>query len=55
VLKMPPESPWPVVLGVFVALLFTALLLSQYVLACIFGGIALAALAAWHLREPELE
>jgi cytochrome c oxidase subunit I len=53
VLSMPPESPWPVVLAACVALLFTALLLSHFLLACVFGGLAIAALAAWHWREPE--
>jgi heme/copper-type cytochrome/quinol oxidase subunit 1 len=54
VLSMPPESPWPVVVGACVALLFASLLLSHYVVAWIFAGLALAALAAWHLKEPEL-
>jgi cytochrome c oxidase subunit I+III len=53
VLSMPAESPWPIVVATCVALLFTSLLLSHFELACVFGAMALAALAAWHVREPE--
>jgi cytochrome c oxidase subunit I+III len=54
VLEMPSESGWPIVLAACVALLFTMLLLSHFVVACLFAGLALVALAAWHWPEPEL-
>jgi hypothetical protein len=55
VLRMPAESPWPVVVGLGVALIFTMLLLSHFVLASVAAGLTLFALAGWHLQEPELE
>jgi cytochrome c oxidase subunit I+III len=55
VLSMPPESPWPIVVAACVALMFVMLLVSHFVSACVFAGLALLALAAWHLREPEAE
>jgi hypothetical protein len=55
VLSMPPESPWPIVVAACIALMFVMLLVSHFVVACVFGGLALLALAAWHRREPEAE
>jgi cytochrome c oxidase subunit I+III len=55
VLRMPQESPWPLVVGVGTALLFTMLLLSHFVLACVAAGLTLLAVAGWHSQEPELE
>jgi cytochrome c oxidase subunit I len=55
VLEMPPESPWPLVVGVTTALIFTMLLLGHFVLACVAAGLTLLAVAGWHSREPELE
>jgi cytochrome c oxidase subunit I+III len=55
VLSMPPESPWPIVVAACIALMFVMLLVSHFVIACVFAGLALLALAAWHLREPEAE
>jgi cytochrome c oxidase subunit 1/cytochrome c oxidase subunit I+III len=54
VLEMPPESPWPLVVGITTALLFTMLLISHFVLACVAAGLTLLAVAGWHSQEPEL-
>ena len=54
VLEMPPESPWPLVVGLTTALLFTMLLISHFVLACVAAGLTLLAVAGWHSQEPEL-
>jgi hypothetical protein len=40
-------------LGVAVAALFVMLLTRHYVVAAIFAGLALLALAGWHAREPQ--
>jgi cytochrome c oxidase subunit 1/cytochrome c oxidase subunit I+III len=53
ILEMPSESVWPVTLGVAVAALFVMLLTRHYVVAAIFAGLALLALAGWHAREPQ--
>jgi cytochrome c oxidase subunit I+III len=55
VLRMPPESPWPIVVGVGAALIFTMLLLSHFVLACVAAGLTLLAVAGWHSQEPQVE
>src|ERR671929_1118042 len=52
VLEMPSESWWPITLGLFVTLLFVMLLLSHFVIAGIFGALAVLALGGWHLQEP---
>ena len=51
-IEMPPESPWPVTLAVFVTALFVALLTSHYALAASAAGLAALVLAAWHWQEP---
>jgi len=55
VLEMPSESGWPIVIALCVTLLFVLVLLSHYVSAVAFAGIAALALAVWHWREPEPE
>ena len=53
VLEMPPETAWPFVLALSLAAVFALTLTSHYLSAAIFLGVALAAIAAWHLTEPE--
>jgi cytochrome c oxidase subunit I+III len=53
ILEMPSESPWPLVLALTLAGLFTMLLLSHYVVAGIFVGLAGLAVASWHRTEPQ--
>jgi cytochrome c oxidase subunit I+III len=52
VIEMPAESPWPITLAFFMAVGFAMLLISHYVIALIFFGAAVLALAAWHSDEP---
>jgi cytochrome c oxidase subunit I len=53
ILEMPPESPWPLMLAVALALGFTMLLISHFFAAAIAGGLTLAALAGWHSQTPQ--
>jgi cytochrome c oxidase subunit 1/cytochrome c oxidase subunit I+III len=55
VLEMPSESGWPIVIAVCLTLLFVLVLLSHYLAALAFAGLAALALAVWHWREPEPE
>jgi heme/copper-type cytochrome/quinol oxidase subunit 3 len=48
---MPPESPWPAVVGLAVLVAFYLLLLQHYAFAGIAFGIGALAVAAWH-AEP---
>jgi cytochrome c oxidase subunit I+III len=48
---MPPESPWPSVLGLSVLVGFVLLLLGHYAFACVLFGLAVLVLTAWH-AEP---
>jgi cytochrome c oxidase subunit I+III len=52
---MPHGSPWPVVLALCLALVFTALVAGSYTLAAAFAGLCALVLLAWHGREPALE
>jgi heme/copper-type cytochrome/quinol oxidase subunit 1 len=53
VLEMPPETAWPFVLALSLAVVFTLTLTSHYLTAAIFLGVALSVVGAWHLTEPE--
>jgi cytochrome c oxidase subunit I+III len=52
ILDMPSESPWPFVLALCLALVFVFLLSAHPVWAAVFLGGAIAALGAWHWKEP---
>jgi cytochrome c oxidase subunit I+III len=52
VIEMPAESPWPITLAFLLAVGFAMVLISHYVIACIFFGAALFVVAAWHTEEP---
>jgi len=53
VLSMPAESPWPFVLALSLAGVFTLLISGHYVAALVLVGVAALALAAWHAKEPQ--
>ena len=55
VAHMPHESPWPAVLALALALLFTMLLIDRWGTAGIMGIVCLLALVGWHMQEPEEE
>jgi cytochrome c oxidase subunit 1/cytochrome c oxidase subunit I+III len=55
VAQMPHESPWPPILALALALVFTMLLIGRYGVAGIIGIACLLALVGWHLQEPEEE
>jgi cytochrome c oxidase subunit I+III len=52
IIEMPTESPWPITVALCAALMFTMVLISHYVIAAIFLGMALLAVAGWHSQEP---
>ncbi|HKB94304.1 MAG TPA: cbb3-type cytochrome c oxidase subunit I, partial [Gaiellaceae bacterium] len=53
VIEMPHSSPWPLVLGVCIALVFGALVIGHYGIAGIFGVLCLLSLFGWHWKEPQ--
>jgi len=53
VLEMPTDSIWPLLLALALAGVFTMLLTGHLTTAYVFGGLALALLGCWHLKEPE--
>jgi cytochrome c oxidase subunit I+III len=52
VLEMPPESPWPLILTLMLAIVFSFLLVGHYVLAAGGAALSLLALAGWHSQPP---
>ena len=53
ILEMPSESWSPILLAIAVSGIFVFLLLAHWVVAAVFGALALAVLAGWHLVEPQ--
>jgi cytochrome c oxidase subunit I+III len=53
IVRMPHDSPWPVLLAVCVAGAFAVLTIEKYGVAAVFGVLALLVLVAWHAQnEP---
>jgi heme/copper-type cytochrome/quinol oxidase subunit 3 len=48
VVDMPPESPWPVLIGALTTVSFFVLLLGHYAIGAAFLGLAALALVGWH-------
>jgi cytochrome c oxidase subunit 1/cytochrome c oxidase subunit I+III len=53
IVRMPHESPWPIVLALTTALVFAMLVLQKYGAAAISGLLCALVLVAWHWQEPE--
>jgi cytochrome c oxidase subunit I+III len=53
IVRMPGESPWPIVLALCLSLVFVFLLLSRYLIVLLFLGLCALSLLAWHSDEPQ--
>jgi cytochrome c oxidase subunit I+III len=53
VVDMPSESPWPILVALFAALLLVMVLISHYAVAGFCLIPLLLCVAAWHCQEPE--
>ena len=53
IMDMPSDSPWPVALAAAVFGIFMMLLTGHLFATAVFVTLAAAALAAWHLKEPQ--
>jgi cytochrome c oxidase subunit I len=52
IVAMPHDSPWPVVLAVALALVFTTLVVDKFAIAGAMVVLCLVALVGWHSTEP---
>jgi cytochrome c oxidase subunit 1/cytochrome c oxidase subunit I+III len=52
IVDTPRESPWPVLLALALALVFTMLVIQVYGAAAIMGIVCLLILLGWHSKEP---
>jgi len=50
---MPHSSPWPILLALALALLFTMLVIDRYMFASIFAVVIALTLLGWHSKEPQ--
>jgi uncharacterized membrane protein YccC len=53
IVEMPHSSPWPLLLGLGLGLVFGALVLNKYGIAGIFAVLCVLTLFAWHSQEPQ--
>src|SRR5581483_6169026 len=53
VVDMPHSSPWPPLLALCLALVFTMLVAGKYEVAGIMGILCLLTLVGWHSKEPQ--
>jgi cytochrome c oxidase subunit I+III len=52
IVAMPHDSPWPVLLAVALALVFTTLVVDKFAIAGAMAVLCLLALVGWHSTEP---
>jgi cytochrome c oxidase subunit I+III len=52
VVRMPSDSPWPIVLAAAISLVFVMLVIEHYAAAAAMGVLCLLALVGWHSHEP---
>jgi heme/copper-type cytochrome/quinol oxidase subunit 1 len=50
---MPHSSPWPILLALALALLFTMLVIDHFMVAAIFAVVIALTLLGWHSKEPQ--
>jgi hypothetical protein len=53
IVEMPHDSPWPALLGLFLLLVFTMLVIGKFGAAGLMGIGCLVALFGWHSKEPQ--
>jgi hypothetical protein len=53
IVEMPHDSPWPILLGFALSLVFLFVLLHLYTVACFAAGLVAITLLGWHGEEPE--
>jgi cytochrome c oxidase subunit I+III len=53
IVRMPHESPWPIVLAASLSLVFASLVIGKFALACLACVLCALALLGWHSGEPE--
>ncbi|MDX6508119.1 MAG: cytochrome c oxidase subunit [Gaiellaceae bacterium] len=53
IVRMPHESPWPIVLALTLSLVFVMLVVQHFGAAAIMAVFCLLALLGWHSQEPE--
>jgi cytochrome c oxidase subunit I+III len=53
IVRMPHESPWPIVLALCVSLVFASLVIGKFAIAGICSALCALALLGWHSVEPE--
>jgi cytochrome c oxidase subunit I+III len=53
VIEMPHSSPWPLILGVCITLVFGSLVIEHFGLAALFGVLCVLSLFGWHWKEPQ--
>jgi hypothetical protein len=53
IVEMPHESPWPPLLALTLAGVFSMLVLGKFEIAGIMGVLTLLTLIGWHSKEPQ--
>jgi uncharacterized membrane protein YccC len=53
IVEMPHESPWPVLLALFLGLVFAMLVIGKYGVAGLMAIGCVLALFGWHAKEPQ--
>ncbi|HEV7134219.1 MAG TPA: cbb3-type cytochrome c oxidase subunit I [Gaiellaceae bacterium] len=53
VVRMPHDSPWPILVALCLSAMFAVLAVEKYTVAAFLGGLLVLTLVGWHAKEPE--
>jgi heme/copper-type cytochrome/quinol oxidase subunit 1 len=53
VVRMPHESPWPILFALCLSAVFAVLTVEKFSVAAVFGVLLLLTLIGWHSKEPQ--
>jgi cytochrome c oxidase subunit I+III len=53
IVKMPHESPWPIIVALCLSAIFAVLTIEKFTVAVVLCAFLLLALAGWHSKEPQ--
>jgi hypothetical protein len=53
IVRMPHDSPWPILFALCLSAIFAVLTVEKFTVAAVLGVLLLLTLVGWHAKEPQ--